>query len=136
MKCKYKSNLSPFWFGLLVDFVCLAWIEANSVLSGNSYLFVTVTDEIPYSNFTFKYCILVGSNYFHLSHSPVTRTDAECSYRQTVNKKMVFQPEVDGFEPSHLRSVSRTANLFVGREFLSVDDTHYCIAEIEMVSKY
>lgn len=48
---KYNSNLFPFSFGLLIDFIR----AANSELTGDSYFPITVTNRILHNNCKFKY---------------------------------------------------------------------------------
>lgn len=55
MNCKYNWNLFPFCFGLLVDFMRLAWVEFNSLLTINSHLLVNMIDQIPYTNCKYIY---------------------------------------------------------------------------------
>lgn len=42
-------------FDILVDFVCVAWIGGNPLLTGNWYQFVTMTDGISNANFKSKF---------------------------------------------------------------------------------
>lgn len=68
MNSKYNLNLMPSCCGLLIDFIRLAWVEANSVLTDDySYSLLTVTDRIPHTNYKFKYYTALKLSYFHLS---------------------------------------------------------------------
>lgn len=52
INCKYFSAVFPLRCGLILVFVCAAWVVANSVFIGSPYVFVTVVDRIPSPNTT------------------------------------------------------------------------------------
>lgn len=55
MICKYNSKLFQLSCVLPVNVVGVAWVEASSVLTGSSYLLVTVTEVISYTNDKYKH---------------------------------------------------------------------------------
>lgn len=63
MSCKYNSNLFPSCRSLLVDFGRVAWIETNSILPGNSYPSVAVTDRITNTNYKSIYYTTIRSQW-------------------------------------------------------------------------
>lgn len=72
MSCKQNLKLFLFNRGLLVDFIGADWVEAKSVLSGNFYPFVTVTDQISFSNYECQHCICPFSSFAFNMHSRST----------------------------------------------------------------
>lgn len=50
ISCKHGSNMFPFCYNPLVDFIRVASVETNSVRP-----LVTVTDWIPFINYNSKY---------------------------------------------------------------------------------
>lgn len=55
ISCKSNLNLFRFYCALPIDFIRVDWVDANAVLTGNSYPLVSVTDRIPSTNYKSKY---------------------------------------------------------------------------------
>lgn len=55
MSYKYNLNVFRFGYGLLVVFVCLDGIEANSVPIGSRHPLIIVAYHISFTNFKSEY---------------------------------------------------------------------------------